>query len=174
MSRRAAKAFSAFAGFGAFVEASLAAALLLGSASCHAEERCGPAEAVVSRVLDGDTVELEGGQLLRYLMVDAPEVGAKEECFGALAAQANSDLVLGQHIELRYDVECRDDYDRLLAYVTVGGREVTRVLLERGYACVLHVPPNGDDRREELEALEARARAQRRGLWGACSARPCR
>lgn len=154
------------------------AALALGvaaapSAGCGRDE-CGPAEAVVSRVLDGDTVELEGGQLVRYLMIDAPEVGHAEECFGALSAQANSGLVLGQRVSLRYDVECRDDYDRLLAYVSLGEREINRLLVERGYACVLHVPPNGADRLEEMNLLEARARALERGLWGACAAKPCR
>lgn len=154
------------------------AALALGaaaapSAGCGRDE-CGPAEAVVSRVLDGDTVELEGGQLVRYLMIDAPEVGHAEECFGALAAQANAGLVLGQRVALHYDVECRDDYDRLLAYVSLGEREVNRLLVERGYACVLHVPPNGADRLEELNLLEARARALERGLWGSCAAKPCR
>lgn len=144
------------------------------AAGCGADERCGPGEAVVQRVLDGDTVELESGQLVRYLMIDAPEVGAGEECFGAMAAQANADLVVGRRVELRYDAECRDDYERLLAYVTVGGREVNSVLLERGYACVLHVPPNGEARLDEMQVLEARARAQQRGLWGACSPRPCR
>jgi micrococcal nuclease len=154
-----------------------AASLLLlfaAAAGCEAGERCGPAVAVVRRVLDGDTIELEGGALVRYLMIDAPEAGARAECFGAMAAQANADLVAGRRVELRYDVECRDDYERLLAYVTVDGREVNSLLLERGYACVLEVPPNGEARRDELEALEARARAQERGLWGACSPRPCR
>lgn len=135
---------------------------------------CGPSSAVVSRVLDGDTVELEGGELVRYLMVDTPEVGRAEECFGAVAAQANAGLVLNRRVELRYDVECRDDYGRLLAYVSVADHEVNRLLVERGYACVLHIPPNGEDRVEELELLEAKARAQQRGLWGACAVKPCR
>ncbi len=138
---------------------------------------CGPEAGVVQRVLDGDTVELEGGQLVRYLLVDAPELGRKSggaECFAELSAQANADLVLGRRVTLAYDVECRDDYDRLLAYVSVGGREVNALHVERGYACALHVPPNGAERVEEMEALEARARAQKRGLWGACAARPCR
>lgn len=132
---------------------------------------------MVQRVLDGDTVELEGGQLVRYLLVDSPELGRKSggaECFAEQAVQANTDLVLGQRVTLSYDVECRDDYDRLLAYVSVGEREVNSLLVERGYACALHVPPNGADRVEQMEALEARARAQKRGLWGACSAKPCR
>lgn len=141
---------------------------------CDPGERCGPPEAVVSRVLDGDTVEVEDGQLVRYLMVDAPEVGHAEECYGPLAAQANTVLVLGQRVQLRYDAECRDAYDRLLAYVSVEGREVNSVLLERGYACVLHIPPNGAARLDELNAIEAKARAEKRGLWGECSAKPCR
>ena len=146
---------------------------LSSAGGCDAGERCGPAEGVVSRVLDGDTIELAGGQVIRYLMVDAPEVGRAEECFGAMAEQANTLLVLGQRVQLRYDVECRDDYDRLLAYVSVEGREVNSILLERGYACVLHVPPNGEERLDELNLLEAKARAAKRGLWGACSAKPC-
>lgn len=150
------------------------AAGALGSAGCEGAP-CGPEEGVVQRVLDGDTVELEGGQLVRYLLVDAPELGRGEpECFAAQSAQANADLVLGQRVALEYDAECRDDYDRLLAYVSVGGRQINALLVERGYACELHIPPNGADRVDEMAALEARARAQRRGLWGACSAKPCR
>lgn len=153
----------------------ISSSLITGS-SC-AGSPCGPEAGVVQRVLDGDTVELEGGQLVRYLLVDAPELWRKSggaECFAERSAQANVDLVLGQRVTLAYDVECRDDYDRLLAYVSVGAREVNALLVERGYACALHVPPNGAERASEMEALEARARAQERGLWGACAAKPCR
>jgi len=129
---------------------------------------------VVDRVVDGDTIVLRSGERIRYLLVDTPEsTGGKVECFGAAAARFNTDLVLGQEVELTYDVECRDRFDRLLAYVTVAGQDVSRLLVERGYACVLHIPPNGEDRADELEAIEARARAEGRGLWGECQVRPC-
>jgi micrococcal nuclease len=149
------------------------AAAAIGLATGCAAEPCGPAQAEVQRVLDGDTVELVGGQLVRYLLIDTPEL-ADHECFAVNAAQLNADLVQGQAIELRYDRECRDDYGRLLAYVSVAGREVNRLLVERGYACVLSIAPNGADRLDAMLALQADARAHRRGLWGACTSRPCR
>jgi micrococcal nuclease len=46
-------------------------------------------------------------------------------------------------------------------------------LVERGLACVLIIPPNGQDHREELERLEARARAGMIGMWGSCEEVPC-
>lgn len=108
-------------------------------------------------------------------MIDAPETtGGKVECFGPNAAALNAALVLGKRVTLAHDVECADRYGRTLAYVSVDGQDVSALMLERGYACVLHIPPNGDDRAAELGALEAAARAARRGLWGACDPNPCR
>ena len=130
--------------------------------------------AKVTRVVDGDTVELEDGTKIRYLMVNTPETtSGKNECYGQNAVTFNTDLVLNKEVELRYDVEKMDMYGRTLAYVTVGNTEVNTVLVERGYACVLHIPPNGDDRLQEFNALQAEAKAALRGLWGACDPIPC-
>jgi len=135
---------------------------------------CGVTEATVTRVIDGDTVELEGGEKIRYLMIDTPEItSGHDDCYGAEARDYNTQLVEGQRVALRYDVECRDRYDRLLAYIEVEGREVNSLLVERGFACVLHIPPNGDDRRNEFDNLEALAQAERRGMWGACEEVTC-
>jgi micrococcal nuclease len=145
----------------------------LAGPACSGEPACGPREAVVDRVIDGDTI-VAGGVTIRYLLVDAPEAtGGRADCYGGNAAQFNADLVLGKTVELDYDVSCRDRFGRTLAYVTVGGRDVNRLLIERGYACVLHIPPDGDDRAGELEAVQAAARSARRGLWGACAPIPC-
>lgn len=149
----------------------LALAALAALAGCLGE---GSTEAVVARVIDGDTIELSTGETVRYLMVNTPETtGGKNECYGQNAVRFNTDLVLGKTVRLSYDVERTDAYGRTLAYVSVGGQEVNRLLIERGFACVLYIPPNGADRREELEALEASAKAARRGLWGACDPIPC-
>lgn len=134
---------------------------------------CGPARGVVARVIDGDTIELESGERIRYLLVDTPESTAEVECWGPEASAANEELVLGRTVQLAYDVECTDRYDRLLAYVTLGERLINQVLVERGHACVLHIPPNGEERLEELEAAEDFARESARGLWAACADRPC-
>ena len=136
--------------------------------------RCGPSRAKVVRVVDGDTVELEDGEKVRYLMIDTPEsTGGKHDCYGAEATEYNSALVLDRKVELSYDVECRDFYGRLLAYVKVDGQEVNSRLVEYGYACVLYIPPNGEDRRVEFQTIEAQAKAVGRGMWGACDVVSC-
>jgi len=145
------------------------------AAGCGKESSpCGPTEGMVARIVDGDTIELESGEKIRYLMVNTPETtGGKDECYGQNAVTFNTDLVLGKQVAIDYDVECKDRFDRTLAYVSVGGQEVNTLLVERGFACVLHIPPNGDDRADEFDALEDAAKAAGRGLWGACSPIPC-
>lgn len=150
------------------------AGLALGLACETDDDRCGPREAVVDRVIDGDTVVLTTGERVRYLGIDTPEItGGKDECYGAEAAGLNRQLVDGKRISLEYDVECEDRYGRLLAWIEVEGRDVNGLLVERGLACVLIIPPNGQDRREDLEHLEARARAGLVGMWGSCEEVSC-
>jgi micrococcal nuclease len=141
--------------------------------ACGGGSPCGPSEGMVDRVIDGDTIVLATGEHVRYLLVDAPETtNGHDDCFGSNASQFNSDLVLGKTIALDYDVECKDMYGRLLAYVSVGGQDVNALLVQRGYACVLHIPPNGDARADEFKSYQADAKANLRGLWGACSPLP--
>jgi micrococcal nuclease len=107
-------------------------------------------------------------------MVNTPETtGGKNECYGSNAVQFNTDLVAGKQVKLDYDVQCTDMFGRTLAYVTVDNIEVNTELVKRGFACVLHIPPNGDDRADEFEALEDEAKAENRGLWGQCDPIPC-
>lgn len=146
----------------------------LALAACDGGSECGPSEGVVQRIIDGDTIELESGVTIRYLMVNTPETtGGKNECFGAQAVAFNRDLVEGKTVQLRYDVECEDRFGRTLAYVSVAGQEVNKLMLERGYACLLHISPNGDDRLDEYKDLQTSARNDNRGLWGACDPIPC-
>jgi len=141
------------------------------------ETPCGPSHGVVKRVLDGDTIELTSGEKVRYLMIDTPEIAhnASEtaECFANEAKQFNSNLVLGKDITLRYDEVCTDRYDRLLAYVSLEDREINALLVERGFACLLYIPPNGIERKLEFKSLQSRAKQQNRGLWGVCESTPC-
>jgi micrococcal nuclease len=147
---------------------------LLVLCACGAESACGPGAGVVSRVVDGDTVVLQSGERVRYLLVDTPEsTGGKRECFGTAARDFNRSLVEGRNVRLTYGEACTDRYGRLLAYVTVDGQEVNARLAEQGYACVLYVPPAGESRRAEFQALESSARRAGRGMWGQCSDVPC-
>jgi micrococcal nuclease len=148
--------------------------LLLSGVACQPASPCGPNRGFVSEVIDGDTLVLSSGERVRYLLVDTPEsTRGKHECFGSEAHAFNRSLVEGRGVELEYGEACTDRYGRLLAYVSVEGHEVNAQLAERGYACVLYVPPAGESRRGEYEALEAAAKRARRGLWGACADVPC-
>ena len=150
------------------------ALLALVAAGCGGGSDCGPSHGTVDRVIDGDTIVLTTGEKIRYLLINAPETtNGHMDCYGANATQFNSDLVLGKTVQLTYDVVCDDMYGRLLAYVSVDGTEVNSLMVERGYACVLHIPPDGDSRADEFEQLQADARAAGRGLWGACNPIPC-
>jgi len=129
--------------------------------------------AIVDRVIDGDTIVTTTGEKIRYLLVDAPETtNGHTDCYGSSAAQLNSDLVLGKTITLTYDVTRTDAYGRTLAYVSVGDLDVNALLVERGAACVLFIPPDGAERRAAYEALEADAKLHRRGIWGSCAPLP--
>ena len=152
------------------------AALALGLASglfgCGGSP-CGESEATVTRIVDGDTVELDDGRKVRYLLVDTPEsTGGATDCFGTNAKTFNSDLVLNKKVSLSYDVECEDRFGRTLAYVYVDGQEVNTLMIERGYGCVLHISPDGDSRVEEFEGLQLEAMRANRGLWGECDPLP--
>src|SRR5690606_6757391 len=125
---------------------------------------CGPSVAVIAEVIDGDTVVLDTGERVRYLMVDTPEItNGKDECFGGEARTFNAEYVLGQEVTLTYDVECNDVYGRLLAYVEVPDGEINSLLVARGYACVLNIPPNGEDRVDEFMTMQQSAQDQTAG-----------
>jgi micrococcal nuclease len=126
----------------------------------------------VSRVIDGDTVVMTTGERVRYLMIDTPEL-RYQQCYADEATEFNRGLVEGREVELTLDLEHKDRFGRTLAYVFVDGREVNTLLVERGYACLLHIPPNGGDRLDEFRAREQLARRRRRGMWGACAQVAC-
>lgn len=133
----------------------------------------GTATALVTRVVDGDTVEvrLEGRtEDVRYIGVDTPETvkpGAPVDCFGPQASAFNHRLVEGRRVRLVFGVERRDVYGRLLAYVYRSGRFVNAELVRRGLARTLTIPPN-DRYAGRLKWLEVAASRAGRGLWGAC------
>jgi micrococcal nuclease len=131
-----------------------------------------PAAAVVERVVDGDTIVLRGGERVRYIGMDTPESvkpGTPVQCWAKVASHDNERLVEGERVRLRFDAERRDRYGRMLAYVyrARDGLFVNAELVRRGDARVLTIPPD-DEHAALFRHLAARARASRRGLWGAC------
>jgi micrococcal nuclease len=126
--------------------------------------------AVVTRNTDGDTLWLSGIGKVRLIGVDTPEVFGRTECFGK-AASAFTERVLppGTHVRYRVGVDPRDRYGRALAYVYLeDGRMFNELLVERGYATPLTIPPNVDYADRFVKAARE-AREANRGLWRACA-----
>ncbi len=125
--------------------------------------------AVVERAVDGDTVVLAGGERVRYIGVDTPELHHPRKPVQAYAREAmefNRRLVEGKRVRLEFDADRRDKYRRLLAYVFLeDGTFVNAELVKQGYAQLLTIPPNVKYSDLFLK-LQREAREAKRGLWG--------
>ena len=122
---------------------------------------------MVVRVIDGDTVVIEGGERLRYIGMDTPESTTQHECFGDEATERNRDLVEGRVVALETDVSGRDRFGRLLRYVYVDGVMVNELLVLEGYATANTFPPD-IKYQERFLAAQTAAREAAAGLWSAC------
>ena len=131
----------------------------------------------VTKVFDGDTIEISGGEHVRYIGMDAPEewysekATAGNQCYASEAKTANERLVLGKEVRLLKDVRDRDIYGRLLRYVYVAGSSteifVNEKLVEDGFAKVAAYPPDVKFK-DEFAELQKNAKENKRGLWSAC------
>ncbi len=123
-------------------------------------------ETIVLRAYDGDTVSIRGGERVRYLGIDTPEMG---EEFGDAAKRLNKDLVGFKTVRLEFDEQKRDVYGRLLAYVYVKDGDTWKLvnaeLLRAGLARLLIIPPNYRYTRY-LEQAVHEAKVQHKGIWG--------
>jgi endonuclease YncB( thermonuclease family) len=127
---------------------------------------------LVANVIDGDTLDLDNGDRIRLVQIDAPE--GKGECYGKKAGRVLRQLLpVSTEIRLEADpnLDDVDRYGRLLRYVFNGEQNVSLVLVQKGAASVWYF--NGDKGRYAKELLRAAKRAStaRRGAWGACEAK---
>ncbi len=130
---------------------------------------------LVTKVLDGDTIEIEGGEKVRYIGVDTPEtVDPKRPvgCFGKEASSENKKLVEGKRVILEKDIEDKDKYGRLLRYVFLpleNGQTlfVDDYLIREGFGKLLIIPPD-IKYQERFTQAQTEARINKRGLWGSC------
>jgi micrococcal nuclease len=124
----------------------------------------------VTKVIDGDTIEVASGRRVRLVQIDAPE-GGERECWSSEAtAELRALLPPGTRVRLARDASLDDvdRFNRLLRYVFKGETNVNLALVERGAASVRFFDGGrGGHARDFIEsALEAKA--ARRGLWGGC------
>ena len=132
-------------------------------------------------VYDGDTIKLDNGERVRLIGIDTPESHDSPKlerdikkskmdrqvilAMGERAATFSRNLLLNQHVRLEMDVEPRDRYQRLLAYVYLAdGTFVNEKIIREGYASPLTVPPNVRHA-DEFKEWFKEARENKRGLW---------
>ena len=124
-----------------------------------------PHTARVLRVIDGDTIVISGQYRVRYIGIDAPEVG---EPYYEEATEYNRYLVGGKTVEMETDVTDKDRYGRLLRYVYVDGTFVNAELVRQGYATVYPRDRFPDNRyHDRLLEAQSEAQAARKGIWAA-------
>lgn len=129
--------------------------------------------ALVTRVVDGDTVEARyRGEILdvRLIGIDTPEdvaPGVPVQCYARAAARFTTRQLEGERVRLEFDIERIDRYGRTLAYVWLGRELFNETLVRQGYAFVTTYPPNVIYEDRFLDA-QREARARDRGVWGRC------
>ena len=105
-----------------------------------------------------------GGQRVRYLGIDTPEIGDDPETFGPKATEVNRRLVEGRTVRLGKDESDVDRFGRLLRFVYADGILVNAELIREGYARARVYLP--DTKHSAcFAALEQEAAENNRGLW---------
>lgn len=143
------------------------AVLLLGTAAEAAASPPRSPSRVVTRVVDGDTVVLDGGERVRLIGVDTPEMKHPHkpvQHFGREATAFTKHTAERRVVRLEYDQQRRDRHGRTLAYVFLGdGRLLNAEIIRQGYGFAYTKYPFR--RMEEFRQLEREAREAGRGLW---------
>ncbi len=118
----------------------------------------------LTRIVDGDTIECQGTGRVRLIGMDTPERG--QGPYGAMATRALSALLeQATTVRLERDVELRDRYGRMLAYVWADSVMVNWALVRQGFAVVLTYPPNVQYV-DSFTTAQRLAREEGVGLWG--------
>lgn len=126
----------------------------------------------VAQAIDGDTIVLINGEHMRYIGVDTPEefdTRKPVQCFAREAAARNRELVEGKTITFKKDISTYDKYGRWLGFVYLpNGTMVNEELVREGYAFAYDYKPDITLSKEFHDA-ENYAKANKLGLWGACT-----
>jgi len=146
----------------------LSASTMFGGTSAVSEITENAEKVLVSRVIDGDTIQLDDGRRVRLIGVDTPETVHPQkgvEPYGKEASNFTRSMLEGREVYLEYDVQLADKFGRTLAYVWLeDGRFFNELLLLEGYAQVATFPPNVKYVERFLEA-QKKAREAGKGLW---------
>jgi micrococcal nuclease len=137
--------------------------LFLPFGSSHAEEPKAPTRGRIVNVYDGDTMTLESGDKIRLRWVNTPELRPAED-YGIEAREAAKVLIMGREVDLELGPVKRDGYGRLIAAISVDGKDLSTSLIEQGLAHLFIIPPDNTDHTARI-AAQNKARKAGRGIW---------
>lgn len=122
-----------------------------------------PKKAKVKRVVDGDTVVLENGSIVRYVGITASETN---EPFEKESTEENKNLVEGKEVKLEYDNYKGDKFGRILAYLVLDGKNVSVELARKGLAqVVIYQHKKPFIYAKELLKAQDEAKKKQLGIW---------
>jgi micrococcal nuclease len=108
-----------------------------------------PSEAIVTKIIDGDTVIVEGGYSVRVLGIDADESGYP--CYEAAKTRLE-ELVLNKEVKLEKDKTEIDQYKRCLRYLFLENQNIGLELVKEGLAVARFYEPDVKYKEEIAEA----------------------
>ncbi len=122
-----------------------------------------PKEAKVKRVIDGDTLELEKGQIVRLVGVNAPNNG---DPFEEEATDYTKKLIEGKKVKLEYDAYKSDRFGRILAYIILDNKNLSIELVRKGLAkVVIYEKRKPLIYQQQLLDAEKEAKNKKLGIW---------
>jgi len=123
----------------------------------------------VARVVDGDTFVLaDTKEKVRLIGANTPEtvkLNWPVEPWGPEAAAFTREFLAGGEVQLEFDKERRDKYDRLLAYVWVGDTMLNEELIRLGLARFEPQYHYSSAMKDRFRRAQAEAKAAHRGIW---------
>jgi len=144
----------------------------LAAVACGQNEKAQSSEVTVKveRVIDGDTFEIKLNgkkERVRMIGIDTPETKKPNTpvmFYGKEASDFTKKMLEHKTVRLEWDVERRDRYQRLLAYVWIDGEMFNRTLLREGYARLSTYPPNVTSL-DRFKKDQEEARKKGKGVW---------
>lgn len=121
---------------------------------------------IVSRVIDGDTLELAGGQKVRLKGINTPE---NSEWLDVEATRFVKGMVENKSVEI--ESHGFDKYGRMLAYIFIDRKNLNSEILEKGFGTLYYYEK--DLHYDELKQAEEFARLNRLGIWKKSSNSEC-
>jgi micrococcal nuclease len=117
--------------------------------------------ALVTRIIDGDTIVVNGQATIRLIGIDSPE---RDQDGYQKASEHLSELISNSFVDIEYDTSSTDPYGRTLGYIFQENIFINEQMVSEGFARATPVPPN-TKHADRLYQAQQNAKQAQKGLW---------